>query len=94
MDYRRDEIHTWLRGKLEALLAFQNDDGGFADERTGIRHQDGWVRGYAEAQGISNTFSTWFRWIAIAMIADILWPGLREWRFRYMVGVGYRGRRA
>jgi hypothetical protein len=94
MDYRRDEIHTWLRGKLEALLAFQNDDGGFADERTGIRHQDGWVRGYAEAQGISNTFSTWFRWIAIAMIADILWPGLQEWRLRYMVGVGYRGRRA
>jgi hypothetical protein len=92
IDHRRDEIQGWLRGKLEALLTSQNDDGGFADERTGIRRQDGWVRGYAEPQGISNTFSTWFRWIAIAMIADILWPGHWDWRFRRMVGVGYRGR--
>jgi hypothetical protein len=91
---RRDEIRTWLRGKLEALLEFQNDDGGFADERTGIRRQDGWVRGYAEPQGISNAFSTWFRWIAIAMIADIEWPGHWNWGFRRMVGVGYRGRPA
>ncbi len=91
---RRDEIRARLRRKLTALLAFQNDDGGFADERTGIRRQDGWVRGYAEPQGISNTFSTWFRWIAIAMIADILWPGHWDWRFRRMVGVGYRWRPA
>jgi len=74
------------------LLNFQNEDGGFADEAAGIRRQDGWVRGYAEPQGISNTFSTWFRWIAIAMCADVLWPGRWNWRFRRMVGVGYRGR--
>ena len=94
LEYRRGDIRAWLRGKLAALLNFQNGDGGFADEGTGIRCQDGWVRGYAEPQGISNTFSTWFRWIAIAMIADILWPGHWEWRFRRMVGVGYRRRPA
>ncbi len=90
IDYRRDEISAWLRAKLPALLDFQNRDGGFADERTGIRRQDGWVRGYEERQGLSNTFATWFRWIAIAMIADLLWPGQWHWRFRRMVGIGYR----
>ena len=90
IDHRHAEIVAWLRAKLAALLAFQNADGGFADERTGIRRQDGWVHGYEEPQGLSNTFSTWFRWIAIAMIADLLWPGWRRWNFRRMVGIGYR----
>ena len=90
IDHRRAETIAWLRAKLVALLDFQNPDGGFADERTGIRRQDGWVRGYEEPQGLSNTFSTWFRWIAIAMIADLLWPGWRRWNFRRMLGIGYR----
>jgi hypothetical protein len=90
IDHRRTETATWLRTKLVALLKFQNADGGFADERAGIRRQDGWVRGYEEPQGLSNTFATWFRWTAIAMIADLLWPGWRRWNFRRMVGVGYR----
>ena len=92
-DYRRDEIRGWLREKLSALLGFQNADGGFADEMSGVRRQDGWVRGYEEPQGISNTFSTWFRWIAIAMIADLLFPGLHDWHFRRMIGIGYRKER-
>ena len=90
IDDRREEIRDWLRRKLHSLLAFQAADGGFADESEGLRRQDGWVRGYAEPQGLSNTFSTWFRWIAIAMIADLLWPGWRSWRFRRMIGIGYR----
>ncbi len=89
-DHRRDDIRRWLRALLPHLLAFQNPDGGFPDVRAGTRRQDGWVRGYEEPQGLSNTFSTWFRWIAIAMIADHLWPGWRQWRFRRMVGIGYR----
>jgi hypothetical protein len=88
--HRRDETRRWLRDLLPGLLAFQNPDGGFPDVREGVRRQDGWVRGYEEPQGVSNTFSTWFRWIAIAMIADHLWPGWRPWRFRRMVGIGYR----
>lgn len=90
LDHRRGEIDRWLRSLLPRLLAFQNEDGGFADVLAGTRRQDGWVRGYEEPQGLSNTFSTWFRWIAIAMIADHLWPGWRPWRFRRMVGIGYR----
>jgi hypothetical protein len=88
--HRPAETEAWLRAKLTALLAFQNPDGGFADVREGVRRQDGWVKGYVEPQGLSNTFSTWFRWIAIAMIADALWPGRWPWRFRSMIGIGFR----
>jgi hypothetical protein len=90
---RRTAIEDWLAATLDALLDFQNTDGGFADVRTGVRRQDGWVQGYVEPQGLSNTFATWFRWIAIAMAAEILLPGHRDWRFRRMVGIGYRRRR-
>jgi hypothetical protein len=90
LDYRRGDIETWLATLLPALLADQNDDGGFCDVRAGIRRQDGWVRGYEEPQGLSNTFATWFRWIALAMIADVLFPGRWRWRFRRMIGIGYR----
>jgi hypothetical protein len=89
--HRRRDTVAWLREKLAALLAFQSADGGFMDEPAGVRRQDGWVGGYAEPQGLSNTFATWFRWIAIAMIADLLWPGRWPWRFRRMIGIGYRG---
>jgi hypothetical protein len=88
--HRRPDIEAWLARMLEALLAFQNPDGGFCDIREGIRRQDGWVKGYEEPQGHSNTFATWFRWIAIAMIADVLWPGRWAWSFRRMIGIGYR----
>lgn len=90
IEHRREEARRWLAAKLVSLLDFQNDDGGFADETSGVRRQDGWVRGYEEPQGLSNTFATWFRWIAIALAADRLWPGQRKWRFRRMVGIGYR----
>lgn len=95
--YRRQEIEDWLRQMLLALLSIQNEDGGFPDELwhpgQGVRRQDGWVQGYTEPQGISNTFSTWFRWIALAMAARCLWPNWQVveggWRFRRMVGIGY-----
>lgn len=90
LDHRRAEIEAWLGRMLDALLAFQNPDGGFCDVPDGIRRQDGWVHGYEEPQGLSNTFATWFRWIAIAMIAEVLVPGLRPWRFRRTIGIGYR----
>ncbi len=86
---QRAPIEAALRQKLAALLAAQNADGGFADIDAGTLRFDGWVRGYEEPQGISNTFATWFRWIAIAMIADLLWPRWHPWRFRRMIGIGY-----
>jgi hypothetical protein len=87
--HRRDDIRSWLTTKLEGLLALQGNDGGFYDVRQGARRVDGWVQGYEEPQGISNTFATWFRLIAVAMIAEALWPGWRDWRFRRMIGIGY-----
>jgi hypothetical protein len=90
LGHRGAEIEVWCRSLLEALLDFQNEDGGFCDVREGVRRQDGWVRGYQEPQGLSNSFATWFRWIAIAMIADLLWPARWPWRFRRMIGIGYR----
>jgi hypothetical protein len=88
--HRRADIEAWLATLLPALLDWQEEDGGFCDVRMGERHQDGWLRGYAEPQGLSNGFATWFRWIAIAMIADLFWPGRWHWRFRSMPGIGYR----
>ena len=90
LDYRRGEIADWLRIKLDALLGFQKPDGGFADALIGELRQDGWVGGYSEPQGHSNAFATWFRWIGIAMADRYLWPGRRDWRFRRMIGIGYR----
>jgi hypothetical protein len=90
LDHRRGDIEAWLRAILPALLDWQEADGGFCDVRDGVRRQDGWVRGYAEPQGLSNSFATWFRWIAIAMIADLFWPRRWPWRFRGMPGIGYR----
>lgn len=90
--YRTGAIEDWLARMLDELLAFQGADGGFADEAgPGLRRQDGWIGGYGEPQGVSNTFATFFRWIAIAMIADVLFPGRWPWAFREMVGIGYRG---
>ena len=87
--HREADVDAWLRTKLAAILDFQSSDGGFADETAGTRRQDGWVGGYAEPQGISNTFATWFRLIAVAMVCRTLWPAWRDWRFRRMIGIGY-----
>lgn len=87
---RQAAIGQWLRGKLRALLDNQNRDGGFADTLQSGWRQDGWIGGYEVEPGASTTFATWFRWIAIAMIDDHLWPGRRQWNFRRMIGIGYR----
>ena len=88
-DHRRDEVAAWLRAKLEGMLDFQSVDGGFADVSEGVRRLDGWVKGYEEPQGISNSFATYFRLIGIGMISSVLWPGWRRWKFRRMIGIGY-----
>jgi len=86
--YRIDGIQQWLRKKLDSLLGFQNEDGGFADQRDGMRSFDGWTR-YREPQGISNAFATWFRLIAVGMIAVTLYDDQANWQFRNTIGIGY-----
>jgi hypothetical protein len=94
--HRRADAHRWLAAKLEALLAFQDPSGGFADAREGVRRLDGWVRGYEEPQGLPNTFATFFRCTTIALVAEALWPERYRGRFgfRRMIGIGYRCPRA
>jgi len=86
--YRTDEINAWLTKKLDSLLQFQNADGGFADQADGLRTFDGWTK-YKEPQGISNAFATWFRLIAIGMIAVSVYADRDNWQFRNTIGIGY-----
>lgn len=93
-DHRRGEIDVWLTDKLAALLAIQNADGGFpdavgAETEAESRQLDGWVGGYRERQGLSNTFATYFRAIAIAMIRTVLAPAQGRFGFRRTIGIGY-----
>lgn len=87
--YREEDIIRWLSAMLNGLLEFQNPDGGFADDVRGVRHFDGWVHGYSEPHGVSNTYAAWLRWLSIAIISDILWPQWETWQFRSMLGSGY-----
>ena len=86
--YRGDEIRAWLTKKLDSLLQFQNADGGFADQIDGVRTFDGWTK-YKEPQGIPNAFATWFRLIAIGMIAVTAYGDSDNWQFRNTIGIGY-----
>lgn len=89
--YREEEILESLAVLAGLLAEFQNDDGGFADEKTsGVRRMDGWVGGYFEPQGLSNCFATWFRSAALAMIGCALYPEAQDrWIFRNTIGIGY-----
>ena len=87
--YRVDDIKSYLLAKLDVLLDYQNEDGGFSDVETGTRVFDGWEV-YKEPQGISNCFATWFRCAAIGMISCALYPETRDqWFFRDTIGMGY-----
>lgn len=88
--YRRGEIREAMARKVAQVLEMQNGDGGFCDEREGIRRFDGWVGGYWEPQGMSNCFATWFRAITLAIALSLLEPSLLErWTFRDRIGIGY-----
>ena len=90
--------HLWF--ELGRPLPFQDKAVDFALAQPAAIHSAGidvdlidlLVHGHAEPQGLSNTLSTWFRWIAIAMFDDCLWPGRRAWHFRREVGICYRHR--
>ena len=87
--YRAEEIKAYLHKKLSDLLAFQNEDGGFADATSGVRLFDGWGE-YQEPQGLSNCFATWFRMASIGMAEVILYPeNAHKWQFRNTIGIGY-----
>jgi hypothetical protein len=87
---RRWEIRDVLEKKIVDLLDLQNPDGGFPDGKRGILRFDGWVKGYAEPQGLSNCFATWFRCSAVGIASCVLFPETAEdWNFRNTIGIGY-----
>lgn len=87
--YRTEEIKEYLQAKLNQILDYQNEDGGFSDVDEGIRKFDGW-NVYEEPQGISNCFATWFRCASVGMIACCLYPETKEsWHFAQDIGIGY-----
>ncbi len=92
--YRAEEIREQLARFAARLIAFQNDDGGFADEKSnGVRRMDGWVGGYFEPQGLSNCFATWFRCVTLAMILHCLdAEEAKALQFRDSIGIGYFNR--
>lgn len=92
--YRVDEIKAVLETFAKKLCDFQNEDGGYADEKSnGVRRMDGWVKGYFEPQGLSNCFATWFRSATLAMIACALYEEEAfRFRFRNTIGIGYFNR--
>ena len=90
MGHRQKEIEQVFRKKLDDLLSFQNSDGGFSDEKSGVLRFDGWVRGYSEPQGSSNCFATWFRTATLGILDCVLRPDAAgDWTFRNTVGIGY-----
>ena len=93
-DYRRAAIDQWLARMLDALLDYQNQDGGFPDLRGGAWKQDAWFDGYEEKQGLSNMTASFLRWWAIALICERLWPGWKAWGFRRSPGPGFRAETA
>ncbi len=90
-NYRKADIKKALIEYVPKLIAFQNDDGGFADEKGWhVRRMDGWAGGYFEPQGLSNCFATWFRSTTLAMIACALDETEKEkYTFRNTIGIGY-----
>jgi len=87
--YRTEEIKKYLEAKLNQILDYQNEDGGFSDVDEGIRKFDGWDA-YQEPQGISNCFATWFRCASVGMIACCLYPETKDsWNFAQDIGIGY-----
>lgn len=89
--YREEEILECLEEFAGWLVSFQNEDGGFADEKSnGVRRMDGWAGGYFEPQGLSNCFATWFRSATLAMIHCALFSKEQDrWTFRNTIGIGY-----
>ena len=89
-EHRRAAIDQLLARMLDALLDYQNQDGGFPDLRSGAWKQDAWFDGYEEKQGVSNMAASFLRWWAIALICERLWPGWKTWSFRRSPGPGFR----
>lgn len=73
---------------LEALLKYQNVDGGWNEHES--RKKPTVAAGMREASPSSCSYGTWFRLCSIAMInITLLCDRSMEWEFRSDLGMGY-----
>ena len=72
---------------LEALLSYQNEDGGWYENETS---RPTLAAGMREKTASSCSYATWFRLCSIGMIAiTLLGDQPENWHFRKTLGMGY-----
>lgn len=82
------ELEQALLYHLNALLRYQNSDGGWYENETKSRPTT--ANGMKEEIASSNSYATWFRLASIGMIAiTLLGDDPKNWGFRKTLGMGY-----
>lgn len=82
------ELEQALLFHLDALLKYQNEDGGwYENESSSIPTT---ANGMKEIKASSNSYATWFRLCSIGMIMITLFgEDKSKWHFRKTLGMGY-----
>ena len=82
------EVEQALLYHLDALLKYQNPDGGWYENES-VSKPTG-ANGMKESKASSNSYGTWFRMCSLGMIAITLFEEDAEnWQFRTTLGMGY-----
>jgi hypothetical protein len=82
------ELASALLYHLEALLNYQNSDGGWYENAS--KGKPTTAAGMKEVQASSCSYATWFRLCSIGMISNtLLGSDLEKWNFRDTLGMGY-----
>lgn len=82
------ELEQALIYHLNALIKYQNSDGGWYENETPKKPTT--ANGMKEEKASSNSYATWFRMASIGMIAiTLLGDDPNNWHFRRTLGMGY-----
>lgn len=82
------ELEQGLLYHLNALLNYQNGDGGFFENESASLPTT--ANGMKETIASSNSYSAWFRMCSVGMIATALFgDSWDDWNFRNTLGMGY-----
>lgn len=82
------ELEQALIYHLNALIKYQNEDGGWYENATSS--QPTTANGMKEKIASSNSYATWFRLCSIGMIMITLFDDdPKNWNFRKTLGMGY-----
>ena len=82
------ELEQALLFHLDALLKYQNEDGGWFENETSSNPTT--ANGMKEDIASSNSYATWFRLCSIGMIMITLFGDDPDnWSFRKSLGMGY-----